>query len=591
MKSNILDKPRKAGDRDLLGTDKYMEALIRFISASNMPTTIAIQGEWGSGKTSMMNQIKYRLCESDDLPDNEFYSIWLNTWQYSLMNSPEETIVNIISGLTSKILEIISKKHESSTKQISKKVGNLLGILAKSAAKTAISTTGLDGADIVDGILSGDTSDSNILELRNALQEAVNKCLDEDIMAGKPKKGFLFFVDDLDRIDPPVAVQILELIKNIFEVENCLFVLAIDYDVVVKGLEPKFGKLTDKNEREFRSFFDKIIQLPFSMPVSNYNIDQFLIESLHAVRYIDDALMNDDEFQTLITEMATESVGTNPRAIKRLINTLSLIQIMNELEEGDLGETRHEKLMNFGLVCLQIAYPTFYALIAEEPNFIEWDDKLASKMRLKPLTDEQINRLNETEEFDEDWEKVVFRACINDAFLSNRAFNISDLMNLIKGLVPSGVNFEEEIEKILTLSSVTSVNIEKKDKPPKFSKIRMSGWSAYENNMRQKGFGQNIISILKTIHDYCFAKKGKEVQFQFTPNFLTVQATYSKVKQKTVVWVKPNKKSVTMEGLQRFGAPQGRYHLHVSSDFAEDIGKYIIAGIDCFADGKTSIVE
>lgn len=44
-----------------------------------------------------------------------------------------------------------------------------------------------------------------------------------------------------------------------------MFVLAIDYDVVIKGLKPKFGELTDANEREFRSFFDKIIQLPFSM--------------------------------------------------------------------------------------------------------------------------------------------------------------------------------------------------------------------------------------------------------------------------------------------------------------------------------------
>ena len=41
---------------------------------------------------------------------------------------------------------------------------------------------------------------------------------------------------------------------------NCVFVLAIDYDVVVKGLESKFGKKTEENEREFRSFFDKIIQ-------------------------------------------------------------------------------------------------------------------------------------------------------------------------------------------------------------------------------------------------------------------------------------------------------------------------------------------
>ena len=73
----------------------------------------------------------------------------------------------------------------------------------------------------------------------------------------------IVFVDDLDRLNPPVAVEILELLKNIFCINDCIFVLAIDYEVVVKGLEPKFGKLTDKNEREFRSFFDKIYKCRF----------------------------------------------------------------------------------------------------------------------------------------------------------------------------------------------------------------------------------------------------------------------------------------------------------------------------------------
>ena len=59
-----------------------------------------------------------------------------------------------------------------------------------------------------------------------------------------------------------------------------LYEVTVDYDVVIKGLEPKFGKLTEKNEREFRSFFDKIIQMPFSMPVASYTVNVFLIDAL-----------------------------------------------------------------------------------------------------------------------------------------------------------------------------------------------------------------------------------------------------------------------------------------------------------------------
>ena len=65
-------------------------------------------------------------------------------------------------------------------------------------------------------------------------------------------------MDDLDRIEPRDAVQVLELLKNIFNIPNCVFVLAIDYQVVVKGLKEKFGERTEENEWEFRAFFNPI---------------------------------------------------------------------------------------------------------------------------------------------------------------------------------------------------------------------------------------------------------------------------------------------------------------------------------------------
>lgn len=459
--TNIIDRPRVEGGRDLLGTDKYLEALNRFILSANMPTTIAIQGEWGSGKTSMMNQIKFNLCESESSPDGNFYAVWVNTWQYSLMKTGDETLVAIIHGLTKHVLEIIQSKHHNSADKLAKKLSGALQVIAKAAAKTAISTTGLDGAKVVDALTNDSIEDRTILELRNALSDAIADCIKLDESLGKPKKGFLFFIDDLDRIDPPIAVEILELIKNIFEVDNCIFLLAIDYDVVVKGLEPKFGKLTEKNEREFRSFFDKIIQLPFSMPLGSYSVDEFLIESLVEVNYLDEGLRNDAEYKETITAMALASVGTNPRSIKRLINTISLIQIINEIEEGGFGESKSEKLINFGLVCLQIAYPMIYELVIEDPNFIEWNESLAQRLRLPEIPEHDRKLLESSSEFDEEWEQVVFRIAANDPYLVNKVYSISRLLNLVRIAVPRNEEFNQVLENALTLSKVTSINIDK----------------------------------------------------------------------------------------------------------------------------------
>lgn len=61
MKSSIIDVPRKYSEADLFGIQKYQNALVKFIRLTNTPITTALQGEWGSGKTSLMNQLRYEL--------------------------------------------------------------------------------------------------------------------------------------------------------------------------------------------------------------------------------------------------------------------------------------------------------------------------------------------------------------------------------------------------------------------------------------------------------------------------------------------------------------------------------------------------
>lgn len=78
MKSSIIDIPRQHMQKDLFGIEAYQNALIKYIRLTDTPITIALQGEWGSGKTSLMNLLRYHLCDVDNAP---FYSIWINTRQ------------------------------------------------------------------------------------------------------------------------------------------------------------------------------------------------------------------------------------------------------------------------------------------------------------------------------------------------------------------------------------------------------------------------------------------------------------------------------------------------------------------------------
>ena len=484
MKSSVIDIPRKKNEADLFGIQKYQNALVEFVNHSHTPLTIALQGEWGSGKTSLMNLLDDELCDK-----GTFYRVWINSWQYSLMRTPEEAILKIVEGMIEQILKTLSdndgkNKTVENVKSIFKKISFAGG---KFLAKQIADKAGLN-PDGVDALFDGEGAEgAEISRMKKEIEKLIAEIIETS--KDKNKSGFIFFIDDLDRIDPPVAVQILELLKNIFDLDKCIFVLAIDYDVVIKGLEPKFGKLTPQNEREFRSFFDKIIQMPFSMPVASYTIDVYLIDALKNIGFITEEESTEDQYKESLTELASLSVGQNPRALKRLTNTLSLITIINKYGDEQQNEIENEKLIGFAMVCLQIAYPYVYNKLIEDSNFINWNDETALKLDLESLTPEQQARLNSTSEFDEPWEKVLFRMCQKETYSKNRVFQISRLLNKVKELIPKERDLGEVIAAILEQSAIT--NLAANDKP------KVIGISRKDNINLCILFSEQLINKLK----------------------------------------------------------------------------------------------
>ena len=487
---------------------------------TDTPITIALQGEWGSGKTSLMNLLRYNLCDVNDAP---YFPVWINTWQYSLMKTPSQAIMSILEG----IINQIGALHTSDQKwaESKRKIGGLFKKMASVGTKMVAGTVGIDGG-VVDDLFEGKESAASDI---SQLKEEIAKLIDEALSKDTSKQGFTFYIDDLDRIDPPVAVEILELLKNIFDLEKCVFILAIDYDVVIKGLKPKFGELTDANEREFRSFFDKIIQLPFSMPVASYSVDSFLVDALGKIEFFTDQELKDPSLAEKLSEITRLSVGTNPRSLKRLTNTLALISIIYEEQTGAQNNiTVLDKLINYSLVCIQIAYPYIYNQLTEAPDFKSWNETIASKLKLRPLTAQESEVLDKTEEFDEEWEKIVNRMCQKETFLSNRAFSVSTLLNKIAEIVGNDDQLGEIIEATLEMSAVT--NLKAFDgpmkKPTKFNRDT----SSYKFNGKvystKKEFVNDVVMYYLSEHPGTTHEQLKEA-FAFKKNMDTVFLDYN----------------------------------------------------------------
>lgn len=449
--ASIVDRPTTLKKDDLLEMEKYTNGLIRFIESSNTPMTIGVQGEWGSGKTSLLNTIREELCNDSA----EYHPIWINTWEYSLLSTPEATLVKIISGLIIQISALTDSDTRQTLKASIDKVGSAISLVGKMFGGTPGQIAEVAGDAIKSTV--NKPQDNSIKALRNALQEVINQTIDSP--NNPNKKAFIFFIDDLDRLDPTVAVNILELIKNLFDLEKCIFVLAIDYGVVVKGLQSKFGVMTEENEWEFRAFFDKIIQLPFSMPISSYNIEKYLQSLLVEVSYFDKIDLENKEILSKIADTVGLSVGTNPRALKRLANSVSLIEIIR----GNDNISADERVIEFALICIQIAYPFIYTLIQKESDFTSWDDKFAYEVIRKKDTDmKDLEALKGEEEFNEPWEQALWKICQISSFLKQRTFQLSQLLNFIKVNTPEKKDetMSDTLDRLLRMSSVTSVSTE-----------------------------------------------------------------------------------------------------------------------------------
>ncbi|MBE0490618.1 MAG: hypothetical protein IBX44_00025 [Sulfurospirillum sp.] len=443
----IVDEANPRGAEDQLDIKKHANALSKFIKKCPTPLTIGVQGEWGSGKTSILNSIYHDLNE-----EGIYKQIWINSWENSLLSTPEEALLKIIN-------EIIDEMIDSDPNNAkSKKIKETATTIFKGALRVGTSLLNDKVNAITEELLH--TKGNSIKQLRDSLSSLSQEVMDRPT---NPYKKIIVYVDDLDRIEPKEAVKILELLKNIFSINGCVFVLAIDYQVVVKGLEHKFGKRTEENEWEFRAFFDKIIQLPFMMPMGQYNIGKYVSSLLNQIDFNQNNGILESDIETIISY----TIGGNPRAIKRLVNSLSLITIFLEdnVETEKIMKNQSKKTLLFSLVCLQIAYPNIYELLNFYPNFLTWDQNLAfSITKLKEEENiEKFNRdfenIKETDYFDEEWEQALFRICFIAPRYYKKVSEISKLFNFIKDniLKDSKEDLEMIISELISETSVTSV--------------------------------------------------------------------------------------------------------------------------------------
>jgi len=145
--SSIKDSPFQNVRDDSLQISKYALSLSRFIEISDTPITIGLQGEWGTGKTSLMSLIKELLNESS------IASSWVNTWEFSLFSKPETITPAILSGMLDNLKEECKERGIWTLNDESRdKFNKAMNFFGSIANQVIDKTTGVNISDATTGL-------------------------------------------------------------------------------------------------------------------------------------------------------------------------------------------------------------------------------------------------------------------------------------------------------------------------------------------------------------------------------------------------------------------------------------------------------
>ena len=214
-----------------------------------------------------------------------------------------------------------------------------------------------------------------------------------------------------------------------------------------QGLRKKFG--IDSDALKGKSFFDKIIQLPFSMPIGLYDIKNYISHLLNQIGM---------EFQekelALYVDLVDYSIGFNPRSLKRLFNSLLLLNIVAEKkgilsENKEMAQKYEMQRILFATICLQTGYEKVYKYL------LDHSEKISQEL-LQNLADE--SSYDEVE----DLKQFIGDTIGND---SKKKMKLASFMSALYDAIQLEQDddqaslSDEEIEalkKVLSFSSITS---------------------------------------------------------------------------------------------------------------------------------------
>ena len=306
-----------------LGFPEYVDALADAIRwGEPAQFTIGLYGAWGSGKSSLLKAIAKTLSQSS----SDVLPVIFDAWRHE---RAEHIIVPMLHGIE-------EAARRSGDRALTQHLRRALQALIFSL-NFSVSGIGIDTRAVKDNWKESETT---------PLDEAFTRPFEELRLLPETLQGkrVAVLIDDLDRCSPDKVVSLLEAINLVMDVEGFVFVLALDYDVLVKAVAIKYPHVSG------HEFIEKMVQLPFRVPPLVVDAEGFLGELIP--RWVKREAELPEGLTATITDIADLGLRSNPRQIKRLINSFLVLERIVDRRNLDIDRT-----LMAAMIGLQLRWP------------------------------------------------------------------------------------------------------------------------------------------------------------------------------------------------------------------------------------------
>ena len=230
-KAILIDE--EAVNYDLLGRDIFINNLYNTIidNKARKKFVIALEGHWGSGKSTILNIVKNKLEHHDDIIIIEDFDPWNYNDQSSMFRAMFDSILR-------------ASKIRFSMSESKKFIDTMCEMIFDTKYGKQIK--------ILD--LRRHEKFNEITKIKKMINEYLNK----------NKKNVIFIIDNIDRADKENVGLLFKLVGSVLDFENITYILSYD-DTKVKNI------MSDDLNIDY-DYLKKIIQLEVKVPIINDNI-------------------------------------------------------------------------------------------------------------------------------------------------------------------------------------------------------------------------------------------------------------------------------------------------------------------------------